>query len=61
MPQKRRAFVKQAALPALDNQVLGHGNNKYRTHKSWGDQDDENIYVCQWNADQTYSIKLQRI
>jgi hypothetical protein len=23
--------------------------------------EDENIYVCQWNADQTYPIKLERI
>ena len=23
--------------------------------------DDENIYVCQWNADQTYPIKLERV
>jgi hypothetical protein len=23
--------------------------------------DDENLYVCQWNADQTYPIKLVRV
>lgn len=23
--------------------------------------DDENIYVCQWNADKTYPIKLERV
>jgi len=23
--------------------------------------DDENIYVCQWNAEKTYPIKLERI
>jgi hypothetical protein len=23
--------------------------------------DDENLYVCQWNADKTYPIKLVRV
>ena len=23
--------------------------------------EDENIYVCQWNANQTYPVKLERV
>lgn len=61
----------------LSEEVLGHGEFKYRGHKNWGNLNplktpvknchdlsvdkDKNLYICQWNANKTYPIKLERV
>ncbi|MDA0194975.1 MAG: 6-bladed beta-propeller [Bacteroidetes bacterium] len=44
----------QLQLMLQDQPILKHGHDVCI-------DDDKNIYVCQWNADQTYPIKLERV
>lgn len=62
--------------PKLEEQILGHGDVKYKNGKlklMLQDQTvfknchdvcvdgDKNLYVCQWNANGVYPYKLHRI
>ena len=58
MSESRRAFLRDstaagAALMVRQQPVFKH------CHDVCIDG-DENVYVCQWNADKTYPIKLHR-
>lgn len=44
----------QLQLMIQDQQIIKHGHDVCIDN-------DENIYVCQWNAGQTYPIKLERV
>jgi hypothetical protein len=37
-----------------DSEIFNHGHDVCV-------DDDKNLYVCQWNANKTYPIKLERI
>ena len=71
------SFNILSARPKLSDEILGHGDFTYRVEKGWGDldpaktpvknchdvcvDDDKNLYICQWNAEKTYPIKLHRV
>lgn len=56
-------FYIGKSKPKLGDEILGHGDFKYRVYKEWGDLDPAKTPVknCQWNADKTYPVKLERV
>lgn len=61
----------------LADTIIGHGDFRYRVDAAWGNldpaatpvenchdvcvDDEEDLYVCQWNAGRSFPIKLHRV